>query len=133
MKIFLLLFCFISAQVNAQYCDCGTRTIKSKWPKEAEEKNIYGIVEIKYRLTDSCFIVEPDIMKGLGYGCDEEAMKIFSQAARYWNECKRKCGECSCKSQELVFSVKFINPEMETFVNNIIFGFNCFLIRFKLL
>ena len=64
MRILLLLL-FISTQLNAQYCDCGIKTIRSKWPKSAEENNIYGIVEIKYKLTDSCIIIDPVIIKGL--------------------------------------------------------------------
>lgn len=82
MRILLLLL-YISTQLNAQYCDCGIKKIRSKWPKSAEENNIYGIVEIKYKLTDSCIIIDPVIIKGLGYGCDEEAMRIFSQVSNY--------------------------------------------------
>ena len=132
MRILLLLL-FISTQLNAQYCDCGIKTIRSKWPKSAEENNIYGIVEIKYKLTDSCIIIDTVIIKGLGYGCDEEAMRIFSQVSNYWNECKRKCGLCECKSEEIIYRVKFLSPDMETLANNVLDGLKCFLIRFRLL
>lgn len=132
MKRFLLLFLIISFQSSAQNCDCGIRNVKTRWPKAAEENDIYGIVKINYLINDSCIIENPVLIKGLGYGCDEEAMRIFTIVSTYWNQCKRKCGGCNCKKQELTYNVIFTNVTSEVLINRIIYGIKCFFIRFRI-
>ncbi|MCX6226240.1 MAG: energy transducer TonB [Bacteroidia bacterium] len=48
-----------------------------RYPKEAEEANIGGSVIVGYDITDNGFVVNPYIIKGLGYGCDEEAIRVI--------------------------------------------------------
>lgn len=133
MKIFLLLMLLNSTQLLGQPCDCGLVTIRTKWPKSAEENNIYGIVKIRYQITDSCLLKDPVLIEKLGYGLDEEALRIFSKMALHHNQCNEKCGSCRCKNEELIFIVHFINPDIQEYANNIIHAVKCILIRFRIL
>jgi len=48
-----------------------------RYPKEAEEANIEGSVIVGYEITDNGLVQNIHIIKGLGYGCDEEAMRVI--------------------------------------------------------
>lgn len=47
------------------------------YPKEAQEANIQGSVIVGYEITDNGIVQNPHIIKGLGYGCDEEAIRVI--------------------------------------------------------
>ena len=47
-----------------------------RYPKEASEKRIEGDVIVKYKIKDTGEILDPEIVKPLGYGCDEEALRL---------------------------------------------------------
>ncbi len=47
-----------------------------RYPKEALEKGIEGDVIVKYKVTGKGEVIEPEIVKSLGYGCDEEALRL---------------------------------------------------------
>lgn len=49
-----------------------------RYPKEALEANIEGSVMVGYDIHDTGEVSNPHILKGLGYGCDEEAMRVIS-------------------------------------------------------
>ncbi len=48
-----------------------------KVPKEAEEARVQGSVIVGYDITDNGIVRNIHIIKGLGYGCDEEAMRVI--------------------------------------------------------
>ncbi len=47
-----------------------------KYPKEALEKKIEGTVHVKYRVDGRGKVIETEVTHGLGYGCDEEAIRL---------------------------------------------------------
>jgi protein TonB len=47
-----------------------------QYPKEAAEAGVEGGVLVGYDINDNGEVVSPHILKGLGYGCDEEAMRL---------------------------------------------------------
>ncbi len=49
-----------------------------KYPKEALEKKIEGIVFIKYTIDHKGKVIESQVLKGIGHGCNEEAQRIVS-------------------------------------------------------
>lgn len=49
-----------------------------RYPKEALEKGIEGDIIVKYKVTGKGEVIDPEIVKGLGYGCDEEAIRLVS-------------------------------------------------------
>ncbi len=51
-------------------------TDNQAYPEEALAKGIEGDVYIKYRVNDMGDVTEARIEKGIGYGCDEEALRL---------------------------------------------------------
>ena len=57
----------------------GMRSMQDQiiYPEEAIVNNIQGIVYVKCTVTAEGSVKEIEILKGLGYGCDEEAVRII--------------------------------------------------------
>lgn len=49
-----------------------------QYPKEAIEKGIQGSVIVGYDVHDTGEVSNLHIIKGLGYGCDEESLRLIS-------------------------------------------------------
>lgn len=47
-----------------------------KYPPEALEKGIQGVVHVWYVVNDKGRVLSVEVEKGLGYGCDEEAVRL---------------------------------------------------------
>lgn len=47
------------------------------YPPEAEEAGIEGSVIVGYDITDNGQVINTHIIKGLGHGCDEEALRVI--------------------------------------------------------
>ncbi len=48
------------------------------YPEEALQKKVEGDVIIKYKVTGKGEVINPEIVKGIGHGCDEEALRLVS-------------------------------------------------------
>jgi len=48
-----------------------------RYPDLALEANIAGSVIVEYDIHDDGLVYNPRIIKGLGYGCDEEALRVI--------------------------------------------------------
>ena len=48
-----------------------------RYPEAALEAKIEGSVVVGYDISDEGSVINPHILKGLGYGCDEEAMRVI--------------------------------------------------------
>ena len=48
----------------------------TRYPKEARRNNISGIIEVDFTVATDGTIKNPTVFKSLGYGCDEEALRI---------------------------------------------------------
>ena len=48
------------------------------YPPEALQKGVQGTVRVKFEIDHKGNVSRPEIMDGLGYGCDEEARRIVS-------------------------------------------------------
>lgn len=46
------------------------------YPKKALEKKIEGVVNLSYEVNGNGKVLRPKVSKGLGYGCDEEAIRL---------------------------------------------------------
>lgn len=51
-------------------------TSQLRYPEEALAANIEGSVVVEFEITDEGSVVHPKVLKGLGYGCDEEAVRV---------------------------------------------------------
>ena len=104
MKILALLFTvFICSQAEAQVADSmqvkkdsvpalelmpefpgGTIALYKfmfdniQYPKEAFENEIEGTVYVKFKVDENGFAVSPQVMRGIGGGCDEEAIRLVN-------------------------------------------------------
>jgi TonB family protein len=47
-----------------------------KYPVEALEAGVEGAVMIEYDINDNGLVEHPRVLKGIGHGCDEEAMRV---------------------------------------------------------
>ncbi|MCF8331843.1 MAG: energy transducer TonB [Bacteroidales bacterium] len=60
------------------------RTYISKnlsYPEEAIKKHIEGYVLVEFQINDMGKVISASVIKGLGYGCDEEALRLIKNAA----------------------------------------------------
>lgn len=48
-----------------------------RYPEAALEANVEGSVIVGYEILDDGTVINPHIIKSLGYGCDEEALRII--------------------------------------------------------
>jgi len=48
-----------------------------RYPDEARAAGIEGSVLVGYQVTDDGKVINAHIIKGLGYGCDEEALRVI--------------------------------------------------------
>ena len=46
------------------------------YPEAAVKANMQGVVYVGFTLTETGRIAGPKILKGIGYGCDEEAIRL---------------------------------------------------------
>ena len=49
-----------------------------KYPKEARDAGIQGIVYVKFRVDNEGKIKDARILRGIGGGCDEEALRVVN-------------------------------------------------------
>ncbi len=49
-----------------------------RYPQEALKARVEGIVIVEFDVDDNGTVDKPRIIKGIGYGCDEEAMRLVS-------------------------------------------------------
>ncbi|MGD1843095.1 MAG: energy transducer TonB [Thermonemataceae bacterium] len=48
-----------------------------RYPQEAIDHQIEGYVFIRFVVDKNGRVIKPTILKGLGYGCDEEVLRVF--------------------------------------------------------
>jgi len=47
-----------------------------KYPTKALEKKVEGTVNLSYEVNGNGKVMRPKVTKGIGYGCDEEAIRL---------------------------------------------------------
>jgi protein TonB len=48
-----------------------------RYPEAALEAKVEGSVIVEYDISDDGVVINPHVLKGLGYGCDEEAVRLI--------------------------------------------------------
>jgi protein TonB len=46
------------------------------YPAKARKNHIHGMIEVDFLVTKDGEITKPHVLKSLGYGCDEEALRV---------------------------------------------------------
>jgi TonB family protein len=49
-----------------------------KYPQKALDEGVEGNVIVEFEIDDNGFVHNPRVMKGIGSGCDEEAIRVVS-------------------------------------------------------
>ena len=49
-----------------------------QYPQEAQNNKIEGSVVVGYDISDEGLVINPKVLKGIGHGCDEEALRVVS-------------------------------------------------------
>ena len=72
---------------NIQYLLTKSRSLQ--YPEEAKSEGIEGTVLMKHKIDEDGYPFDFEIMRGLGYGCDEEALRILNEFEYFpaINEC----------------------------------------------
>jgi len=109
MRHFLIVALFIFCCLST-YAQCKDTAVhyfikaNAKFPRSALEKGIHGNVIVSFDIDSSCSIVNRQVTKGLGYGCDEAALESLDIAEeRLKKEHNSKC----CPVRGLTAPVKF--------------------------
>jgi hypothetical protein len=111
----ICLLLFFSNNTRAQdSCTC-TRHFTPRYPIAAERAGICGTVIIEYEKLEDGSLQNPVLLKGLGYGCDEEALNCVRKQIEFHNDCLIKCNHRKDtsvrKRARLRADVKFACPE----------------------
>ena len=58
------------------------RTIQEKirYPEQARSRDVEGSVIVKFVVDEQGRVLDPVVERGLGFGCDEEALRVVRQA-----------------------------------------------------
>jgi hypothetical protein len=93
-SILLYILLGISAPAIAQSKDSTFHTVrpcsysyKLNYPKAAEANKISGIVVVEMDQNEDGILSNPKVIKGIGYGCDEEALRIVKAQIAGRNKC----------------------------------------------
>ena len=111
MKYFLAIFLLFSLTKGRAQSYCKDRTVnyqfvtrKVHYPQAAAEAGIQGQVIVQFDLDSTCSIINRKIIKGIGYGCDEEALNSMDEAEKKLKkDNKAKC----CCFKKIEIPVKF--------------------------
>lgn len=61
-----------------------------EYPSDAKERKIQGKVFVSFVVDTAGKLSEIKLVKGLGYGCDEEALNAVAATSGYWIPAKNK-------------------------------------------
>ena len=103
-----------SGQVVARYDHDMEKALKSKffiligYPRSARDNEIEGTVSCKLTINSKCEIQKVELVKSLGYGCDDEVRyameKLTAFSKKYELEFE---GVDTCEDREIVLDVNF--------------------------
>ncbi len=51
-----------------------------QYPEKAREMGVEGRVIVKYTINENGKVTDSFVLRGIGYGCDEEALRIINEA-----------------------------------------------------
>jgi TonB family protein len=111
MKYFLAIFLLFSLTKGKAQSYCKDTTIhyqfvarKVHYPLAAAEAGIQGQVIVQFDVDSTCALINRKVIKGIGHGCDEEALNSMDEAEKKLKaDNKSKC----CRFKKIEIPVKF--------------------------
>ena len=76
-----------------------------RYPEEAIKNNIEGIVHINFTINQDGIVEHCIVTKGIGYGCDEEAVRLIKEA-KYGSSHNRGFKITSKRKTRIAFRIK---------------------------
>ena len=66
---------------NVKASICTVRSIQEKirYPERARSRGVEGSVIVKFVVDEQGRVVDPVVERGLGFGCDEEALRVVRE------------------------------------------------------
>jgi len=116
MKIFFAIafittnLASFSQKTDSVNCNCNF-SYSIKYPKNAQDNKIGGAVIIEFDRDTTCLLLNPKIIKGLGYGCDEEAIRVANQMISNLKKCAAKCPGQKCETGKIKQPFNFLYTE----------------------
>jgi hypothetical protein len=101
-----LILPFVSFSQDSSICKC-TFTYSVNYPKKAAENGICGEVIIEMNMDSTCLYSNPVVKKGLGFGCDEEALRITKSWITAMNKCYARCKPKGCRQRIVTQKITF--------------------------
>ncbi len=77
MLILGWVFMLSSETLSAQGSGCFVHA-RIRYPVEASEKGIQGTIKVELVRDSNCIITTKSVVDGLGYGLDEEALRLIN-------------------------------------------------------
>jgi TonB family protein len=74
----------------------------TRYPDMARENDITGTVVVQYMIDDSGFVQRPVVLKGIGGGCDEKALRVIRRMPRW------RPGSIGGRPMRVVFQQKVV-------------------------
>ncbi len=75
-----------------------------KYPRQAARSTVAGRVFVKFTVNEKGELQDFSIVKGIGFGCDEEAMRVIAQTK--WNAGKQRGRPVKVRLvQQVTFSI----------------------------
>lgn len=105
MVVFLCNTSF-AQKAGMSNCSCSF-TFSISYPKKAEENKISGTVIIEFDRDTACVLSHPIVIKNLGYGCVEEALRLAKQKANASMKCSLKCPGEKCSIGKIKWPISF--------------------------
>jgi hypothetical protein len=81
-------FTIMALTATAQYKDSCSYVVTLKYPEKAIENNISGEVIVELDQDKNGILSNPVVIKGIGYGCDEEALRVVKMKISGINKCE---------------------------------------------
>ncbi len=83
-----------------------------RYPKEAIKHNIEGDVYLKFVINDNGRVQDAFVLKGIGYGCDEEALRLI-KLLRFGETRNRGFKITATKKIKIRFSLKNVKKSIQ--------------------
>jgi hypothetical protein len=73
------------------------------------ENSISGVVIVEMDRDEHCMLSNPRVVKGIGYGCDEEALRMVKEFIVGLNKCNINKNNLDCKKGTTTQRITFSN------------------------
>ena len=112
MKIFFVVtfitisLTSFSQKTDSTNCNCSY-SYSIRYPKKAQDNKIGGTVIVEFDRDSNCVLSNPKVIKGLGYDCDEEALRLAKQKVNSSIKCALKCPVGKCSIEKIKWPITF--------------------------